>query len=43
MAEPVFEPLTPMFGWIGVTEHRLYPDLVTGADLDGTSRHVVCP
>jgi hypothetical protein len=43
MGEPVFEPLTPMFRWIGVAEHRLHPDLAARADLDGTSRHVVCP
>src|SRR3984893_18600197 len=43
MAEPVFEPLTPMFSWIGVAEHRLHPDLAACTDLDGTSRHVVGP
>src|ERR1700736_4573524 len=37
MAEPIFEPLTPMSSWIGIAEHRLRPDL------DRPSRHVICP
>ena len=43
MAEPIFEPLTPMSSWIGIAEHRLHPDLAARPDLDRTSRHVICP
>jgi hypothetical protein len=43
MSEPICEPLTPMSNRIGVAKHRLHPDLAAGADLDGTSRHIVCP
>jgi hypothetical protein len=43
MVEPVFQAPTPMFKRVSVAEHRLDPDLATGADLDETSRHVVGP
>src|SRR6476659_7312038 len=43
MAEPIFEPLTPMSSWIGIAEHRLHPDLAARPDLDRTTRHVICP
>ena len=43
MGEPVFEPLPPMSNRVGVAKHRLHPDLAARADLDGASRHVVCP
>ena len=43
MSEPIGEPITPMSNRIGVAKHRLHPDLAAGADLDGTSRHIVCP
>src|ERR1700751_3286066 len=43
MAEPVFEPLTPMSRWIGIAEHRFHPHLAARPDLDRASRHVICP
>jgi len=43
MAEPVFEPRAPMLNRIAVAEHRFDPDLAVCADLDGTSRHIICP
>jgi ABC-2 type transport system ATP-binding protein len=43
MGEPVFEPLPPMSNRVGVAKHRLNPDLIARADLDGTSGHIVCP
>src|SRR5258706_2754908 len=32
-----------MSSWIGIAERRLHPDLAARPDLDGTSRHVICP
>src|SRR5438874_7896070 len=43
MGETVFEPLTPMSNRVDVAKHGFHPDLAARADLDRTSRHVVCP
>jgi hypothetical protein len=43
MGEPVFEPLPPMSNRVGVAKHGFHPNLAARADLDGTSRHIVCP
>ena len=43
MAKAVLQPLTPMLNGIGVAKYRLDPDFAARADLDRTSRHIICP
>ena len=43
VGESIGKPLTPMLDRVGIAENRPYPDLAACADLDGTSRHIVCP
>ena len=43
MPKPVLQPLTPMLSRIGVAKYWLYPNLAVRANLDRTSRHIICP
>ena len=43
MPKPVLQPLTPMLNRIGVAKYWLYPNLAARANLDRTSRHIICP
>ena len=43
MAKPVVQTLTPMLARIGVAKYWFYPNLAARANLDRTSRYIICP